>query len=94
MVAVGIATVTWTTIQDPDPGRVGVIVAILGAVTVAYALLEKRAGPIHDAWLDGRDVGREEGFEEGFEKGRKAKPERPVLIDLAEARIERERING
>jgi hypothetical protein len=104
VVAVGVVIVVWTNIQQPDLMSIGRVLIIVGALTAfgamlkAFAkmltafsaMLKERTGATHEAFLTGRDVGREEGYEEGFLAGQKAKPERPVLVDLAD-HIERNR---
>lgn len=102
--AVGVAIVAWANIQEPDLMSIGRVLIIVGALTAFGAMLKafstmlkefktmlhERTGATHEAFLIGLERGRDESYEEGFLEGQKARPERPVLVDLAD-HIERNR---
>jgi hypothetical protein len=90
VVVVGVAIMTWTHIQDPDPAGIGRTLIIVGALGTVFAKLDAKTERSTEDYREGYDKGKDDGYKMAQEEGLKAKPERPVLVDCAD-RFERER---
>jgi hypothetical protein len=87
----GVAIMAWCNIQDPDLLGIGRVLVIVGALAAVFAKLNERTERSTEDYREGYDKGKDDGYAMRVkEEGLKAKPERPVVVDMSD-RIDRNR---
>lgn len=82
----GVAGITWGSVKEFDPMRIGITLLIVGTILICFKKLETKNLAADEIYNVGRERGETEGYDEGFRdgvtEGGRARP-RPVVVPLS-----------